>query len=97
MDRSFTIDSRIMSECSYLQKFTLVSKHGITADEKQRMEKMMYDLGITEKAEIGRLLEIQGDTPNRQFVRVMLPESVRIITANDSMIVEKTNHGHTSV
>jgi len=69
--------------CRIHTSFTLSQRHTFHAQDKTRIENEVSEFGIEDPD----VLQIQGDAPNKQFIRVLIPDTAENVELENSMNV----------
>lgn len=74
MQRKLTTQTLSISGCTVHNTVKLHSDHTISVDERLKTEKLLHDFGITDPVEQARLGFIEGNGPNKQYIRFLVPK-----------------------
>ena len=73
--RTFETESLALSGCLVQNTVHLSSEHPFGAKEESEIADIFSKAGITDATERERLMQIEGNSENRQFVRVIIPKN----------------------
>ena len=91
MQRTFELKSEMLSGCTVLNHVHLTSDHAITVDEQIKTRKILYDFNILDPAAQERLLFIEGNGPNKQYIRFILPVGSKLVSPASPSITQEAD------
>ena len=98
MKRDFKLLSTDRWNCQVANNLTIDSKHTFDAVKKAEVLKLLENLKITDSSEIDRLVWIQWNWINRQFLRILTPKwSTLLNTYNTNASIDDSNPNYTVI
>lgn len=73
LERLYTSETKILPNCQYENTVTFSHTHGFRKESKKEIEDYLDLIGVNDPKEREKMLFIQGNGPNKTFLRIFVP------------------------